>query len=736
VAAEADQVAHGRRPARAVAARVARLDVPFVVCLWLGLGLALSAVTTRVVDWFVMTDELLYERLGISVARLHSPLPRVHGQLIPSLNQLYPVLIAPVFAHAYVPNALPDAHQLNAFVMSSAAIPAFLLTRRVTGRRAASYLVAALSVCLPWIVFSAFLLTEVAAYPAFLWALLAFQRAVVEPSRRNDVVALLGLGLALAARTQFVVLGIVLPLTILVYERRRALERHRVLAWAYIVLAAGVVALLVVGRLASTLGTYGGTISGNLLPSDSGRSLLEHVAVLALGLGILPFVVGAAWLLANVARQDAGEARAFAVLGVVAVAALLLEVTLFDLRFGNGLVRDRYLFYAAPVVLIGFAAALCDRRLPRWSLLPTAAVVVIGFAVAKLPAFEKLSIDTPVSTLDNYLLRTAHSLTGARLTLVVSTVLLCVVFVQAAALLPRNVLAIGLGLLTLGALTAETSYAFVRLFRVDGTSGRPLTLAQGTVFDWIDRWALSPDADVTMIPYPMVPGDYWASVAYWWDLEFWNKSVDRAAYYPKQYEWTPSTFPKLYLRFDPQTGLADRSPTEFVAQSAKETRFRVSGTIRYADRDALVIDAGRQWRADWLSFGLDDDGWTRPGRVARIRVFAGPHQDHPLIRTLALWVRAPVGVSARPFTVSSDAATWRGQATDAGTAAGSVQLCVPAHGYADVLVRASGASPIYGDMRDQYSYATPRRAGVFLSEIALADELGPACRAKAEAAGR
>jgi hypothetical protein len=46
-----------------------------------------------------MTDELLYERLAISIAQLQSPLPRVHGDLIPNVSQLYPLLLAPVFRH-------------------------------------------------------------------------------------------------------------------------------------------------------------------------------------------------------------------------------------------------------------------------------------------------------------------------------------------------------------------------------------------------------------------------------------------------------------------------------------------------------------------------------------------------------------------------------------------------------------------------------------------------------------
>src|SRR5204862_6755078 len=116
--------------------------------------------------------------------------------------------------------------------------------------------------------------------------------------------------------------------------------------------------------------------------------------------------------------------------------------------------------------------------------------------------------------------------------------------------------------LTVLLLPAETGYAFSRLFAVSGTSGRPVTLDQGVVFDWVDR-TLGTRADVTAVPYASVLGDYWASVGFWWDLEFWNASVDRAAHVPGEFLWTLSTFPKLFLRFDPSTGRANVSPSEY-----------------------------------------------------------------------------------------------------------------------------------------------------------------------------
>jgi hypothetical protein len=238
-------------------------------------------------------------------------------------------------------------------------------------------------------------------------------------------------------------------------------------------------------------------------------------------------------------------------------------------------------------------------------------------------------------------------------------------------------------------------------------------------------------ASVTMIPFPSSIADYFASVGYWWDMEFWNKSVDHAAYRPGEFLWTPSTFPKLMLRFDPRTGAASSSPTPYVVQGSKETRFRISGkqVPPITDtRDMLLIKATMPWRAAWLTFGLTDDGWTLPNREARIRIFAFAGQSGPVTRTLTLGARAPFGVDARPFRAISNRDDVRGIAHGFDRGVVTLAVCVPAHGYADVRVRTPQSSAIYGDPKNSQTFFTvPRRGGVILTEIAVADEIGPAC---------
>src|SRR5215211_7741200 len=185
-----------------------------IVPIALVLGWVLSLATTRVANWFVMTDELYYERLAISVAQTGSLLPRLHGSVFANVNQLYPVVLSTVFGDGNVPASLENAHRLNAFVMASAAIPVYLLARRVGVGWIAGLWVGALSAAVPWLVLSSFLLTEVVAYPAFCWALLALTHATAEKTAVADALALAAIALAVLARVQFAVLLAVLAVAV------------------------------------------------------------------------------------------------------------------------------------------------------------------------------------------------------------------------------------------------------------------------------------------------------------------------------------------------------------------------------------------------------------------------------------------------------------------------------------------------------------------------------------------
>ena len=414
-----------------------------------------------------MTDELLYERLALSIDRLHSPLPHVHGVLIGNVNQLYPLVLAPVFAGGTVTHDVHAAHILNAFVMASAGVPAGLLARRLTGSTAAAALAAVLTVVVPWISLSSFLLTEVVAYPVFLWALLACHRAVTRPSAANDVVALAAIVVAVTARAQLAVLAVALAVAVAAHGRGRG---HRVLIAGYALGALALLALVAAGH--NPLGTYSTTVHGNPFPLRILPSLPAHLASIGLGVGLLPFILGGAWLVQKTRRD------AFATLATATIVLLTVEVSSYDVRFGGGIVRDRYLFYLAPLFAIAFAAAVFDMPRPAWLVAPVG-LLAAGLALEPLPVFSKLNVDTPVSVLDNYLRDRLGGLAGARIFLVAATVVAGMLVLEGGLLLGRRVLVATLAAIALAASLATTAYAFQRLFDQNGTAGRPLTSRSG-----------------------------------------------------------------------------------------------------------------------------------------------------------------------------------------------------------------------------------------------------------------
>ena len=141
-----------------------------------------------------------------------------------------------------------------------------------------------------------------------------------------------------------------------------------------------VLAAIAVDKGSKLLGSYSVTAENVRIDLALVQLLFEHVAVLALGLAILPFVVGAGWLIDRLRPSVPLRERAFAVVGCTALVLVVVQVASFNQRFGAGLVKDRYLFYVVPILLLGLAAAVAarsGRAGGRWSV--PAAAAAIGF---------------------------------------------------------------------------------------------------------------------------------------------------------------------------------------------------------------------------------------------------------------------------------------------------------------------------------------------------------------------
>ena len=712
-----------------------------IVGVALTLGTVLALATTRVVNWFVMTDELYYARLAISVAQTGSPLPRIHGDVVTNINQLYPVLISPVFGNANVGESLADAHRLNAFLMTSAAIPVFLLARHAGIGRLGSVWVGALAVAVPWVVLSSFLLTETVAYPAFCWALLALTVATARPSSLNDLLALVAVAVAVLARAQFLLLVVVFPIAVAAEALFRAAAEHdgrrkilraaaattlrtrKLLGAAYLAGALVVLGTALSGDFTRLLGSYSVTARSIRLDVELVRFAAEHVAVLSLSTAIVPFSFGVAWLVDRLRVSATAPERSLAVVGCATLLVLAFQVASFDRRFGAGLVKDRYFFYALPVVLVAVGAAVSSRRWPRWwtYLIPTA-VCALGFSSVSLPVYEKLNIDSPLAMLNDEILRLATSPSWARVLLVLATLIAGGLLIEAAILFPTRSVAVAVAVAATVALPAQAVYAFDRLFAVNGTNGLPVTLDQAGVFGWIDR-ELGREARVTMIRFPVSGADYWAGVAYWWDAEFWNESVvdefhaGAGSHAPEP--WTDE--------FEPRTGrMSEPGETPYVLVHKADVRFRIAATQVHYEREAYVMEAEQPWRAAWVTDGIYGDGWTRPHTPARIKVFADPGQTTPVVRFLTLSITQPDPLEARPLTITSNLERWAGTITPGAVLDRLTTVCVPPGGNAAIEIETPIVSDVYRDpSRAALTGEVDRPAGLLLRSIALADEIEP-----------
>jgi hypothetical protein len=375
------------------------------------------------------------------------------------------------------------------------------------------------------------------------------------------------------------------------------------------------------------------------------------------------------------------------------------------------------------VFAVAFAAGLAERVSPVW-LVPPAALLVAGFAVAPLPVFTSLSADTPVAVFDNYLRGEFGGLAGARAFLCGAVLVAAALVVEADALLRRSVLVALLAVAALGATTVETGYAFHRLLGSYDAGGRALTADQSSTLGWVDR-TVGRDSQVTAIPYPTVQGEYWPNPAYWWDLEFWNASVDRSAGIPGMFEWTPSTFPKLALALDP-LGRASISRPGYVVQAVGDTRFHLMGTVIINNRDVFLVRPIEPWRADWSTSGLYDDGWTRPGTIAQIHVYPYPGQTQPVTRTLRVSVYSAARIPSRPYALASSTDTVHGTAGH-DLVTSDVTVCVPPHRAGTVRLSTRRASLIYGNPRSERTATHSRLAGIFISRIDLSGRIGMRC---------
>jgi hypothetical protein len=486
---------------------------------WLAGIVALSAVlrfalAQRMVAPWIMVDELVYSELAKSFADGGRFL--IRGEEAGAYGFVYPILIAPAWRlFDAVPDAYTAAQAINSVVISLAAVPTYLLARRLL-RPQLALAAAVLAIAIPSLVYAGTLMTENAFYPLFLCVALVLTRVLERPTVRNQLGLLALCVLAYATRAQALALFPAALTAPLLLDARAAVSRFRVLYGTVAGFGAAVL-LMQAARGRSPLdllGAYETTGHQDYSAFEIAKWLLWHVAELDLYLAVAP--VAAFLLLVFAWPRLAHAERAFLAAATALVVWFVLEVAAFASIPTVERIEERNLFYVAPLFLIALLAWV-QRGAPRPRI--AAPVVALGLAVliAAIPFTRFIGVTATADTLAllPWWNLQEHLITLGQVRLVATLSAVCVAVLF---------------------LTVPRQYAFVLpllVFVYFAVSARPIEsrtsfASRGALFqgirslpaDWIDR-RVGRHADVAAL---------WTGkpdVHVIWESEFFNRSVGR-----------------------------------------------------------------------------------------------------------------------------------------------------------------------------------------------------------------
>ena len=312
-------------------------------------------------------DEYIYGGIARSLAESGRPLIRGNAAHFPAM--LEPLLAAPFWLSHDPLVAYRLTQAENALAMSLAAIPMYLLVRKLGGGPWAGLAGAALTVASPDLFFSSFVLADAVAYPLVLGAVYVGVCALARPTRG----AQLGFAaLALAAtftRVQYVFLPAVFLAAALVVERgsvRTTLSRFRLSVALY---AAPLVLAAALGpkRL---LGYYSGVADLHIKPGAIGHWLGTDAMLLAYAAGFALVPGAVAGIVYAFRRPRSREESAVAALTVGLLFGIFAEAAMYATN-GSDRFQERYLMVLLPLVFPVFWLWVQRGR-------PAARVVALG----------------------------------------------------------------------------------------------------------------------------------------------------------------------------------------------------------------------------------------------------------------------------------------------------------------------------------------------------------------------
>lgn len=602
---------------------------------------------------YYMPDEYIYSALARGIAESGEPVVRGATPSFPAL--LEPMQTSLFYVLADIETAVRLTQALHALEMSLAAVPVFLLARRLELSDRTSLACAAVAITVPALYWAPFTLADPVGYTLALWAVYAAVRAVAEPTITTQAPFVVVAGLATFARTQYAVLFAVVLAAALVVERgsvRLALARQ----WLTAATTAAALLAFVGAAVWGALGPYSAWLGVAAEPDVVAKAVAVDALTVALaaGLVVVPGAIVALDLLLSRPRSRVEQAFAAIALFLGGALAGLASLGAF------ARVQERYLVALTPIPVLLFAVWV-DRGMPRRRIAGAiAAVLAASYVAVELAAWD------PAHSPTLHALRELESVTGTSLLPRLAPVALLVV----ATTLPaarRGALfgALALTLVVTSALSIG-AYVFDRR-HAEGVRETRLPARK----DWVDAMGIG---DVAILHAPR------AERAGPFQHLYWNEAVGRVLELPGADELDFFAVSGARVEAD-GTLLADGEPvTTPILAPLQGTAFTFAGA-RLARRTHgfdLVRARGRRLTLETAVFGRYRDGWLEP----RASIRAWPGARKPAATTLRFVLSLPATASA-PVRVGLS-----------GNENGARTVVVEPGATVPVSVQLAGASPL------------------------------------------
>ena len=604
-------------------------------------------------------DEYIYAALGRSIA--HGGRPEIHGAAANFPALLQPLLTAPAWLAGDAGSSYRLVQAIGALAMSLAAVPAYLLARRLGLGKPISLAVAALTLAFPDLVYAGAVLSEPFAYPLALGAVAAGVIALAQPGRNRQ---LLFLGLAFLAtvgRLELAALFVafaVASVAIGLRERRlRAVLREQRLPLA----ALAALALLAFARGAGGLGIYASVLHPNVHPQEVVTSAGANLLVLGYASGWVLVPGALIGLGVMLVRPRSRLELSFAGFGAAFGGGILLEAALWG---EPHLMQERYVFYVLPLAAISFGVYAARgwplRRahaLVAASLLTvTARVPLSGFAVGHGKAHSPFLFAAWEA------MRLGGGVASGSFVLAAGAAVLLLLAV-AASTRPRAGTPLVLGL----ALTTAAAASVGAVSFDAGSARRAAADYLAPDRSWVDHARVGP---VTFVRSPGTPGHDGI------EQLFWNRSIERVVHLPGSMLLDQFSAEVVSVRPDGALHVGGRplAGTLLLDDSAATLQPRGGHVVARTPNYVLWRPEGPP-RLGLELRGRYSDGWLAPEGLLQL----WPERPGEGVRgRFVLHLSAPAGFASNTIRLRANGVTLAVARVPTGRGANlSVALCLP-----------------------------------------------------------